>query len=120
MSSSERASIKGYLLNAFELCEVEREDATKKLQYWEFLGEHPDSDLNQYQFADYYEFAKPAGISADVYSDYCNQVKDITGEGKKEKRMAVIDSLPLTSAQKDALYHAEGWAESKLNEAPWH
>jgi hypothetical protein len=47
-------------------------------------------------------------------------VKDITGEGKKEKRMAVIDSMPITSAQKDALYYAEGWATSTLNEAPWH
>ena len=120
MSKSEKAGIKGYLLNAFELCGVKREDATKKLQYWEFLTEQPDSDLNQYQIADYYEFAKPAGISAALYSEYCSKVKGIEGDDKKKRRMAVIHSLPLTKAQKDALYFAEGWAKSTLNEAPWH
>ncbi len=120
MSASERAALKGYLLNAYELCGVDREDATKKLQYWDFLADYPDTDLTQYQIADYYEFAKPAGISVDMYADYCEMVKDINGEGKKERRMAVIDSLPITSAQKDALYYAEGWAESKIDEAPWH
>ncbi len=120
MTASQRAGIKGYLLNAFEQCGVDREDATKKLQYWDFLSEQPDSDLTQYQIADYYEFAKPAGISADLYSEYCEKVKGIDGDNKKQRRMAVIHSLPLTSAQKDALYYAEGWAASKLYEAPWH
>ena len=120
MSTSEKAGIKGYLLNAFEQCGVTREDATKKLQYWEFLSEQPDSDLNQYQVADYYEFAKPAGISAGVYTEYCNKVKGIEGEDKKARRMAVIHSLPLSTAQKDALYYAEGWAASRIYEAPWH
>ena len=52
--------------------------------------------------------------------NYRNQVKGITGDGKKEKRMAVIHSLPITNAQKDAMYFAEGWAASTLHEAPWH
>lgn len=39
---------------------------------------------------------------------------------KKERRIAVIDSMPITNAQKDSLYYAEGWAKSKLYEAPWH
>ena len=120
MTPSRRARISGYLLDAFAQCGVDREDAAKKLQYWEFLGEQPDSDLNQWQVADYYEFAKPAGISAEVYTDYCERVGSIDGDGKKERRMAVIDSLPLTDEQKDALYFAEGWAESKLWQAPWH
>ena len=120
MSKSEKASIKGYLLNAFEQCGVKREDAAKKLQHWEFLSDNPGSDLNQSQVENYHEFAKPAGISAKLYTDYCRKVKGITGDDKKEKRMAAIDSLPITSAQKDALYYAEGWAASKLNEAPWH
>ena len=120
MSVSERANIKGYLLNAYEQCGVEREDAEQKLQYWDFLAEDPDSELTQWQIADYYDFAKPAGISVDLYTDYCVQVKDITGDGKKERRMEVIDSLKLTTEQKDALYFAEGWAESKLKYAPWH
>lgn len=34
--------------------------------------------------------------------------------------MDVIDSLPITKAQKDALYFANDWAEKNLDEAPWH
>jgi len=37
----------------------------------------------------------------------------------KADKMKAIDSLNLTSAQKTALYYAEGYAESTLDEAPW-
>lgn len=120
MTAAERAGIREYLINAYVQCGSSREDAEGKLQYWDFLAENPGSSLSIFQVADYYEYAKPAGISAEVYSDYCERVKGITGEGKKARRMAVIDALPITNAQKDALYFAEGWAESKLHEAPWH
>lgn len=120
MTAAERAGIREYLINAYEQCGSSREDAEGKLQYWDFLAENPGSNLSIFQVADYYEYAKPAGISAEVYSDYCERVKGITGEGKKARRMAVIDALPITNAQKDALYFAEGWAESKIHEAPWH
>jgi hypothetical protein len=49
--------------------------------------------------------------------DYHNRAKD---ESKKVGKMAVIDSLPISDEQKDALYFAEGWAASKIDEAPWH
>jgi hypothetical protein len=117
MTRSEKANIKGYLLNAYEQCGVDRAAASEKLRYWEFLSENPDSDLNQSQVTDYIEFAKPAGISIKVFTTYCNKVK---GAEKKEDKMKVIHSMSISSSQKDALYSAEGWAESKLNEAPWH
>jgi len=34
--------------------------------------------------------------------------------------MTYINSLSLSARQKDSLYFAFGWAESKLWEAPWH
>ena len=34
--------------------------------------------------------------------------------------MQAINSLDLTYAQKDALYYAEGWAQSTIGQAPWH
>lgn len=120
MTEAERAGIRAYLINAYEQCGSSREEAEWKLQYWDFLAENPGSNLSIYQVTDYYEYAKPAGISAKVYSDYCERVKGITGDGKKARRMDVIDSLPITDAQKDALYFSEGWAESTLREAPWH
>ena len=51
---------------------------------------------------------------------YREKVRSITGKGRKEARMAVIDSLPISSEQKDALYYSEGWAASTIGDAPWH
>ena len=94
-------------------------EADRRIQYWDFLRNNRDSVLTEYQVADFYEFADPAGISAEVYERYIVGTKGIEGEGTKARKMAVIDSLPLTDAQKDALYFAEGWAKSTLHEAPW-
>ena len=99
---------------------ISEEDAAEDVQYWAFQKEYPEYDLSESAVTDYYEFAEPAGIDIDVYVKYRNEVSSITGEDKKARRMAVINSLPISSAQKDALYYAEGWAKSTINEAPWH
>lgn len=39
---------------------------------------------------------------------------------KKDEVLAVIDSLELSTEQKDALYYASGYAESRIGEAPWY
>lgn len=101
-------------------CGAEEDDALADVQYWAFKQEYPEVYADDAWFDKYYEEVADSGISVDMYMEYRNQVKDITGEGKKEKRMEAIDSLPITKAQKDALYYAEGWAASKLYEAPWH
>ena len=73
-----------------------------------------------------------AGIKADVftkYKDLSSKCKgyDKDGDGKadsgsvKEQIMDVIHNLPLTVAQKDALYYSNStWSEKTINEAPWH
>ncbi len=101
-------------------CGADEDDALADVQYWEFRQKYPDVYADDSWFDKYYEEVADSGISIDMYMDYRNQVKDITGEGKKERRMAVIDSMPISSSQKDALYYAEGWTASKLYEAPWH
>lgn len=95
-------------------------EADLRIQYWEYLRYHRDSKLTEYQVADYYEYAEPAGIASDVYERYIEGVKGIEGQGTKVRKMAVIDQLPLTDEQKDALYFANDWAKSTLHEAPWH
>ena len=40
MSASERASLKGYLANAYEMCGMKREDALEKIEKWDFEAEH--------------------------------------------------------------------------------
>ena len=98
---------------------VESADAYSDVQYWQFKKEHPDIYVVDSWFDSYYEYASDAGIGIDVYMQYRNDVKNITGENKKERRMAAINALPLSPAQKDALYFDEGWVASKLYEAPW-
>jgi hypothetical protein len=101
-------------------CGVDEEDAKADVQYWAFKQDYPDVYADDSWFDKYYEEVAASGVEIDMYMDYRNRVKDITGDGKKERRMAVIDSLPISDEQKDALYFAEGWAASKIDEAPWH
>ena len=101
-------------------CGSDEGSAKADVQYWAFKQDYPDIHADDQWFDTYYEKIADSGIDIDVYMEYRNTVSTITGEGKKEKRMAVINSLPITSAQKDALYFAEGWTSSKLYEAPWH
>lgn len=56
------------------------------------------------------------GITAEKYYQYKTVVTGLTGKAAK---LAAINALDLLSEEKDALYFANGWAESKLNEAPW-
>ena len=97
------------------------DDAIAMVMYWAFKQDNPDLYVDDSWFSEYYaDGVSAAGISVETFVEYRNQVKDVTGEGKKERRMAIIHSLPITNAQKDALYLAEGWTESRLYEAPWH
>lgn len=74
--------------------------------------------------------ARSGGISAKVWMKYWQQKaelsadKDANGKSisgsKKAKILALINSLQLTTEQKDLLYRAEGYAERDLYKAPWH
>jgi hypothetical protein len=107
------------------------EEAASKVQYWNFKKEYPDYDLSESAVSKYYSDVQPSGISVEVYYDYSKQRSkaegvDLNGDGKtdsgsvKREVMQIIDSLPLSSYQKDALYFLNGWAQSTLYEAPWH
>lgn len=128
------AAIVSYSRDAYEEGYFSREDTAKmmtkygglteaeaegKLRYIDFKLENPGVPVDDAWVDEYYNEVESSGISIEVFVDYRNKVKGITGSGKKEGRMAVIDSLPISDAQKDALYYAEGWAESKLWQAPW-
>jgi len=98
----------------------------------DFFEKYPEmeDDFNKNNVINYYEDAQPAGISADMYFEYVMNTRgmnsekdengdDIKGKTRKDKVMAYIDSLPLSNSQKDALYYAAGYAESKIGQAPW-
>ena len=96
------------------------DEAESKLRYIDVKQQLPDTYVDDAWVDEYYKEVESSGISMEVFVDYRNKVKSITGDGKKERRMAVINSMPISNAQKDALYYAEGWAASKLYTAPWH
>ena len=111
-----------------EHTDMDEEEVSSKVSYWAFCREHPDVDLNETQVEKYHEFAEPADIPLDVFEQYVegtsglNTIYDDWGDEVKSKReqvLEVIDSLPLTWQQKDALYLAAGYAESKIWDVPW-
>lgn len=57
-----------------------------------------------------------SGITAEQFYQYKVASSGMT---KKVEKMQAINSLDLTSAQKDAIYYAEGWAQSTIGQAPW-
>ena len=108
----------------------DEEEATSKVNYWAFCEEHSEYKdvLSESNVNDYQEFAEPADIPLDVFVQYVEgtkgleTIKDEWGDTevtKREQVLEVIDSLPLTWQQKDALYLAAGYSESKIWDVPW-
>ena len=121
----------GDLISA--VMDIEGESRKNAKEYIEFLDlemANANFDITANDASGYFEYAEPAGINIEVYLDYkdkaskCESDKDANGKPingtYKAKVMDVIHSLPLSISQKDALYFANGWSKSNLNEAPWH
>ena len=111
-----------------EYADKDEEEAASKVNYWSFMKKHPGYDLTESNVNDYQEFAEPAGISLDVFLRYVNGTKGLATKyddwgdvelSVRDQVIEVIDSLPLTWQQKDALYLAHGYAESKIWDVPW-
>ena len=109
---------------------MDDEEADAKVNYWAFVKAHPEyrDDLNQSRVEKYWEFAEPAEIPLDVFIQYANSTKNIETiydewgdevKSAREQVLEVIDSLPLSWQQKNALYLAHGYAESKIWDVPW-
>lgn len=187
LSQVERSNIKGYLVNALELCGVKRDAAMERIGEWDFeakygfaysdrrqayidglvsaetlrkvlvtkggytekeaeqqikaynwMKHNPQYDMDVNTVLAYIQPIEKIGVSAeasgirpDTFLAYrnlrgnCGGV-DSDGDGKadsgsvKSEVMEVINSLPITAKQKDALYYLNGWSESTISEAPWH
>ena len=123
MTTSERTRIKGYLLNAFELCGVERPDAENKIGEWQYEADHPDlADRISYdQYKRWQADGQPKGVSLDLFTDVAEYRDDGTSASTKsqDEVAAYINSLSISTAQKDALWCCF-WKASTLKTAPWH
>ena len=113
--------------------EIEGESREGAEEYIRFLNlemDNQDIDITANDASGYFEHAEPAGIDVSVYLDFkdrasqCESDKDQNGNSisgsKKAKVLKVIDSLPITDVQKDALYYACNYPASELHNAPWH
>jgi hypothetical protein len=111
-----------------EYADMDEEDAADKITYWDFCKTNPNCDLSESKVLDYLEFAEPAHVSLEVYEQFVSEtkgladIKDKWGDvevTKREQVLEVIDSLPLSWQQKDALYLAYGYEESQIWDVPW-
>jgi hypothetical protein len=100
-------------------------EAGYEIKAIEFKTDYPEySSISSTTIAKYYEKVEDTnytladkGIDIEEFADYCVKV---SGKTMKEDKLKVINKLPLSSSQKDALYYFNGWAKSTLYEAPWH
>ena len=113
-------------------------EADNNIRAYEWMKKNPQYDLS---VSDVLSYTKPIedlgysvedyGISPDVYVEYKDKASkckgvDADGDGRadsntvKNQKLEIIDALPLTNEQKDALYYLNGWAKSKIRYAPWH
>ena len=108
-----------------------QEEATEKAAIMAFVKQHPGCDgISWAAVESYTEYCESSGMKAETFWDawkYNSTTKadvDANGESisgsKKVKVLSYINGLDLTYAQKDTLYYAFGWAESRIYEAPWH
>ena len=123
MSNAEKSSIKGYLLNAYELCGYDRTDAADLLAEWEYESNHPDlvGRISYSQYKRWQTDGKPRGASIELFTDVA-EFRDggTSGSTKSQEEVAAyINSLSISSTQKDALWCCF-WKESTLKNAPWH
>ena len=97
-----------------------RDKATEKVTVLEFVKEHPKTEGISYAAVNGYNtYCEPYGVPAETYYEAWVYKNTLSGE-VKESMMTYINSLSLSARQKDSMYYAFGWAESKLYEAPWH
>ena len=97
-----------------------KEKATEKVTVLEFVKKNPECEGISYAAVNGYNtYCKATGVPVKTYYEAWKYKNTLSGE-VKEPMMAYINSLSLSARQKDSLYFAFGWKESKLNEAPWH
>ena len=103
-----------------------RNDAESKLRYIDTKKQMPDTYVNTDWVDKYYEEIEESGIPIDVYVGYRDQIKgiendkDANGNSIKysavKKIMNIINSLPISSAQKYTLAKSNGWKESTIQD----
>lgn len=117
---------------------VKEDSARATVEAYKWIRQHPKTELDVGQVKTYTKAidtlgysVEDAGISESVYLTFLEHASACTGEDKngdgrtdsgsvRNQVVQVIDALPISGAQKDALYFAKGYAKRDLHKAPWH
>ena len=100
-----------------------KEDAQNTVGEWAFEAEHPELDglITYTQYKRWETEGKSKGVSLNIFTDVAEFRDDGTSDSVKsqEEVAAYINTLNISTAQKDALWCCF-WKESTLKNAPWH
>lgn len=117
---------------------VKEDSARATVEAYKWIRQHPKTELDVGQVKTYTKAidtlgysVEDAGISESVYLTFLEKASACTGEDRngdgrtdsgsvRNQVVQVIDALPISGAQKDALYFAKGYAKRDLHKAPWH
>ena len=117
---------------------VKEDSARATVEAYKWIRQHPKTELDVGQVKTYTKAidtlgysVEDAGISESVYLTFLEKASACTGEDKngdgrtdsgsvRNQVVQVIDALPISGTQKDALYFAKGYAKRDLHKAPWH
>jgi hypothetical protein len=100
-----------------------KEEAQTTIGEWTFEAEHPELDgiITYTQYMRWQTDGKPKGVSLDTFTNVAKFRGDGTSDSVKsqEEVAAYINSLNISTAQKDALWCCF-WKKTTLKNAPWH
>ena len=97
-----------------------KEKAAETVSVWAFVKKHPECDgITSHAVADYTTYCEKAGVPAKTFYQAWKHKNTLSGT-VKAPMMEYINGLNLSRSQKDSLYYAFGWAESTIDEVPWH
>lgn len=106
------------------------QEAEDYIRFLKLAQQYGDIELSASDAAGYFKHAEGAGIGLKQYMEYQEKTAGLTADkdsegnsisgSKKKKVLDAINSLKLSDGQKDALYLANGYAESGLGDAPWN
>ena len=102
--------------------DYDQADAADRVAEWKFEKDYPDSKISYDSYQDWLTNGKNRGVTLEVYTDVSLFRKPVGVKTAKaqEDVAAYINNLPISTAQKDALWCCF-WSESTLyKNAPWH
>ena len=108
---------------------LDKDKAEMKVSWWEYQKKNPGTSMTDDRFETYWKKYKPVGLTAGQYESFQMKWDAVKGTdknndgkadsgSKKTERVALIDSLPISSAQKDQLFNMN-WSTG-LEKTPWH